>query len=177
MDALISIDWEALFIPSTSLLEVALRGTLIYLALVVLMRFMRRDAGSMSMADLLLIVLIADAAQNGMAGEYRSVTEGVALVGTIALWDRAIDTLAFRWPRFARLLEPPPLPLVRNGQLLYANLRREHISEQELMSQLRQHGVDKLATVKRAYLEPDGQISVLRVDGEKPPRPGGPPVA
>ena len=46
-------------------------------------RIFRRDAGSLSVSDLLVVVLIADAAQNGMAGEYRSLTEGAIVVGTI----------------------------------------------------------------------------------------------
>lgn len=79
----------------------------------------------------------ADAAQNGMAKEYRSVTEGVMLVAMIIGWDYALDWLGYRFPAFQRLVRPAPLPLVRNGKLLYANMRRELVTREELMTQLR----------------------------------------
>ena len=65
--------------------ELILRGTLIYWFLFLLFRFfLRRDAGSLGLADILVVVLVADAAQNGMSGEYKSVGEAMVLVGTIA---------------------------------------------------------------------------------------------
>jgi uncharacterized membrane protein YcaP (DUF421 family) len=55
----------------------------------------RRQTGGLSTPDVLLVILLADAAQNGMADQYRSVTEGVMLVGTIIFWNFAIDWLGF----------------------------------------------------------------------------------
>src|SRR5262245_11454559 len=99
MDRLFAVDWNAFLIPTHSILEMVVRGSAIYLALFAFLRFLgRRQSGTMGTADLLMIVLIADAAQNGMANEYRSVTEGVVLVGTILAWDFLIDWLSFRFP-------------------------------------------------------------------------------
>jgi uncharacterized membrane protein YcaP (DUF421 family) len=56
----------------------------------------------MGITDLLVIVLIADAAQNGMAGEYRSLTDGLLLVATIVAWSYALNWLAFRFRRGAK---------------------------------------------------------------------------
>lgn len=82
------------------------------------------------------------------------------MVGTIILWNYTLDRLAFHVPFFTRLVHP--LPLVRNGQLLQRNMRMESISEDELMSQLRQAGVDDVAKVKVAHIEGDGRISVIK---------------
>ncbi len=153
--------WHSLWFPSGSLLEIVVRGTVIYLGLILLFRFLRRDAGGLSLADLLLVVLIADASQNGMAGEYRSLTEAIVLVGTIAGWSYAIDWLSFRSPLVARLLQPAPLTLVRDGVVQRRNLRHELITMDELQSQMRLQGIDQLADVKCCYLEPDGQISII----------------
>src|SRR5690242_10067250 len=93
------IDWAQLFVPSGSLLEVVVRGTVLFLALFLLLRSVpRRQIGTIGVSDLLVIVLIADAAQNGLAGEYKSITEGVVLVGTILFWNWAIDWLDYRFP-------------------------------------------------------------------------------
>jgi len=142
--------------------ELWMRGTLIYWFLFVLFRFLlRRDSGSVGIADILVVVLIADAAQNGMAGEYKSVGEGMVLIGTIVGWNYLIDWLSFRYTWFARFAEPRVLTLIENGRVLRKNLAREMITEEELKSQLRQSGIEDPEKVKRARLEPDGHISVV----------------
>ena len=74
------IDWQEIFIPSGSLLAIFVRGTIIYLVLFATMRLLpRRTIGTMGASDVLVIVLIADAVQNGMSDEYKSVTEGLFL--------------------------------------------------------------------------------------------------
>jgi len=75
---LVDLNLRDLFLPDVSLLEIVVRGTLIYLGLFALIRFvLRREAGTVGIADLLMIVLMADAAQNGMAAEYHSLTAGL----------------------------------------------------------------------------------------------------
>ena len=87
MQGFLQIDFRSVFVPSLHLAEVVLRGTVVYLFIFVILRVLRREAGAISIADLLLVVLIADAAQNAMASEYKSITEGAVLIGTIASWD------------------------------------------------------------------------------------------
>jgi uncharacterized membrane protein YcaP (DUF421 family) len=157
------IDWQALLIPKVSLVELALRGTLMYLFLFALLRVLvRRHVGTLGLTDLLVIVLIADAAQNAMASEYRSFPEGVVLCGTIVVWSWFLDWLAYRFEWMRKILEPSPLPLIHNGRLQRRNMRQELISMEELMSHLRQHGIQNVHDVKLAYIEPDGQISIIR---------------
>ena len=157
-----TLDWQALFSFSVAPLELVVRGSAIYWFLFAVFRIvLRRDVGAIGVADILLLVLVADAAQNAMAGEYRSISDGIVLVSTIIGWNVAIDRIAFRFPAARRLLEPAALPLVRNGVVLHRNLRREYITVDELRAKLREHGVADLAEVKVAHLESDGEISVL----------------
>lgn len=163
MDWLIGMDWNAAFRPQMPLLEILLRGSLMYLGIFVLLRtILRREAGMISLPDILLIVLLADAAQNGMAGDYTSIPDGILLVSVLIFWNLVLDRLAYRFPAVERFVHPPPLPLVQNGRLLRANLQRESISHQELWSQLRAQGVEDLAEVKSAYIEADGSITLTR---------------
>jgi len=69
MGALLQIDFRSPFVPSVHLAEVVMRGTFVYLLLFTILRILRREAGTVGIADLLLVVLIADAAQNAMASE------------------------------------------------------------------------------------------------------------
>ena len=165
------IDWREMFVPTGNPLELVVRGSLMYLLILAGFRVFRRDAGSLSVSDLLVVVLIADAAQNGMAGEYKSLTEGAIVVGTIFAWNYALDWLAYRSRFVYWLLHPPPLPLVRNGQIQYRNLRSALITKDDLLSQLREQGVEDVRSVKKCFLESDGRISVIRDDPDDSSRP------
>ena len=111
-----AINWSTVFALHTNPVEIFVRGTVTYLAILLLLRFtFKRETGTTSMTDLLVLVLLADAAQNAMSGNYQSVTDGLLLVGTLVFWTIAIDALAYRFPRFRRLVQPKPLVLVRNG--------------------------------------------------------------
>jgi uncharacterized membrane protein YcaP (DUF421 family) len=156
-------DWQELFSLSVSPWELMVRGTAVYWFLVIVFRtILRRDAGSVGIADILLLVIIADAAQNAMAGEYRSITDGFVLISTIIGWNVLIDWLSYRSPKLRRLFEPDTVPLVRDGRILRRNLRREYIAEAELMAKLREQGVDDVKEVKAAYFEADGAFSVIK---------------
>jgi uncharacterized membrane protein YcaP (DUF421 family) len=161
-----TIDWHEMFVPTGSLLELVIRGSLMYLLILAGFRVFRREAGSLSVSDLLVVVLIADAAQNGMAGEYKSLTEGAIVVATIFAWDYTLDWLAHRSRFMYRVLHPPPLLLVRDGQILYRNLRSELITKADLLTQLREQGVEDLRSVKKCFLESDGKMSVIRLDAQ-----------
>jgi uncharacterized membrane protein YcaP (DUF421 family) len=167
MNMIFSVDWKAVFVPTVSIAEIILRGTVVYLILFALLRLRRREAGTLGIADLLVVVMIADAAQNAMASEYKSLTEGIVLVGTIVLWDYTLDYLSFRFPAFRRLLSPPPLPLIKDGRLLRRNMRQELITVEELKSHLREQGIEEIAAVKKCYMESDGQISVIKKDADE----------
>jgi uncharacterized membrane protein YcaP (DUF421 family) len=138
-----------------------------YLLILAGLRVFRRDAGSLSVSDLLVVVLIADAAQNGMAGEYRSITEGVVIVATIFAWNYGLDWLAYRSRVAYWLLHPPPLVLVEGGRIHWRNLRSQFITKEDLFQQLREQGVDDVRRVKRCCLESDGRMSVIREDGDE----------
>jgi uncharacterized membrane protein YcaP (DUF421 family) len=166
VDILFQIDWKSVFVPSVGILEIILRGTLIYLALFILLRVLRREAGSLGITDVLVIVLIADAAQNGMAGEYKSVTEGLVLVVTICFWDYLLDWLGHEIPAIQRLIHPAPLLLIKDGRMLRRNMRQEMITQEELISLIRQQGVESADEVKKCYLESDGGLSVIKKDSE-----------
>lgn len=166
MNTFWQIDWHSAFVPSVSIVEIILRGTLVYFFLFIVLRILRREAGAIGLSDLLVVVLIADAAQNAMASDYKSITEGVVLVGTIAFWDYFLDWLGYRFAGIQRLLRPTPLLLIRDGRIQRRNLRQEMITIEELLGQLREQGVENVEEVKKCYLEGDGRISVIKKDSK-----------
>lgn len=166
------MDWKSIFLPDIPFLEIIVRGSIMYLALFIMLRvILKRQTGTLTITDLLLITLLADASQNAIAGEYKSIPNGIVLVATIISWNYAFDWLSFRSEWFRELIEPSPLPLVKNGRMLRRNMRQELITEDELMMQLREQGLNDMAKVKEAYMESDGRISIIEDKQKRHNRP------
>lgn len=162
MDGL-RVDWVDIFAFSISPVETLIRGSAMYWLLFLLFRFVvRRDVGSMGIADILLIVIVADAAQNGMAAEGKSVADAALLVCTLVGWNLVLDRMAFHFPLVRRFADPQKIMLIRNGKKLRANMRRESITDEELEAKYRQQGVESIDEVKALYLESDGNVSVIK---------------
>ena len=164
---------SSLFEFTVSPLELIVRGTTMYWFLFFVFRFVaRRDVGAVGIGDILLLVIIADAAQNAMSGEYQSIADGMVLVSTLVGWNLALDWATYSIPAVRRVLEPSPLPLVVRGKINRRNLRRELITHEELLAKLREKGVEHLEQVKLACMESDGEISVLQEDSGSGPGAG-----
>lgn len=164
-----AVNWRELFVPSTPIAELVVRGSLVYLVLFWVLRLIpTRQLGMLGITDLLVVVLFAEAAQNAMATNYTSITEGTLLVGTVIFWSQLLNWLAYRFPPFQHFLNPPPLLLVKNGRSVERHMQQQLITEEELMSQLRQQGVELITDVKRAYIEADGRISVITYEAKTP---------
>ncbi|KAA2211645.1 DUF421 domain-containing protein [Teichococcus oryzae] len=159
---LVPADWSSIFVPEGALLEHLARGTILYFGILVLMRIMpRRSGGELAAMDLVFVVLIADAAAEGMGG-HTSIPDGLLLVVVFMAWNYLINILSYRLPFFEWLVSAPPLQVVRDGKLLRRNMRREFLTEEELMTYLRKDGVSGIGEVKAAYVEGDGKITATR---------------
>lgn len=162
------MDFSNVFGLHVSPFELVVRGTLIYWFLFLLFRFLRRDSSGVGVADILLVVLVADASQNGMSGAYESVPEACILVTTLIGWNYLFDWAGFHFEWFRRFSQPPPLLLVHRGRVVRRNLRKEFVTREELEGELRKHGVTELAQVRAAYMESDGEFSVLTYEPSNP---------
>lgn len=158
-----NVQWDEITSFSVSPLEIILRGTLIYLFLFIFFRFvLRRDTGNVGVGDFLLVVIVADASQNGMSGDSDTVPDAVLLVLTLMAWNYLIDIASYYSSTLRKLLEPRPLPLVENGKLLRKNMRKEFVTLEEIQAKLRENDIATLTQVERMTMESDGEISVLK---------------
>lgn len=174
MDYLLKVDWADTFAPQLSLPEVLIRGTVIYFALLGLLRVLPKwEAGTGSIASMLFAIMIGDLAADGVKGRAESLTDILLMVSTVAMWVTVVDWLSYRSRWFRFLAQDSPTCLIRDGLLLRDNLRRETMSEEDLKAQLRRKDVDDIAHVREAYLEPDGSISVVKKEDHHEARTAG----
>lgn len=162
------LDWAQILSPSVALVELVVRGTLVFLGLMLLFRLLgQREAGGLGLTDLLVVVLVVDAASAGLTGDTDTLGDGFVLVLTILFWSVVLDAVSYRWPRLGKILKARPKPLIEDGRLNRRIMRRELMTDVEVYAQLRLHGIERLDQVHRAYLEPNGMISIVPVESEE----------
>lgn len=159
-------DWQSIFIPAVPLTESVVRGTVTFFVLLALIRIVgQRESGGLGLTDVLIIVLVAEAAAPALYPVQATLTDGiVVVVATVLFWSVSVDAIAYRFPGFARLAKARPKALIADGKLNTHVMRREFMSRAEVYSHLRLHGIEDINRVRRAYLEPNGMISVLTHD-------------
>jgi uncharacterized membrane protein YcaP (DUF421 family) len=158
-------------------MDIVLRATVIFVALYLLVRLMgKRELGQMTPFELIVLVVIGDLIQQGVTQNDFSLTAAIIAISTIAFLALAMSWASYLWPRAERLLEGEPRVIVRDGELLTANLRRNRLTRSEIESEMRLSGIAHMADVRWAILEPRGKISFIeRGDGageeQPPPQP------
>lgn len=158
----LGVDWQPVMAPDLSLVESFVRGTVIYFAVFMIMRgTLRRTAGELTMLDFIFVLLVANGAADSMVGGSISIANGLALILTIVFWNYALNTLSWYLPALQRWTMPPPLQVVRDGNLIRRNMRKEFLTEDELMAKLREDGIEHVSDVKAAYIEGDGNVSII----------------
>ena len=155
--------------PLAILLNVALRTTIVYGALLLGLRISgARQLGQMSTFDLVLLLIIANAVQNAMVGPDTSLAGGLVAAAVLIGWHFVIDRLRRRSRGVARWLSGEGVMLINHGVVLEEHTRRAGVSRDDLLQALREHGVPNVGDVRLAVLEPDGAISVIRNDDLAP---------
>jgi uncharacterized membrane protein YcaP (DUF421 family) len=153
---------SAMFEMGTAAWAIAVRTALVYLAVFIGLRIAgKRQLGQMTVFDLVVILLIANAVQNAMTGPDFSVQGGILAALVLVILNRVVALLRLRGGLWGRFIEGTPTVLVEDGDLIEPHLRREGLEKPELEMVVREHGIDSLHDVKLAVLETDGSISIV----------------
>jgi uncharacterized membrane protein YcaP (DUF421 family) len=154
---------HAIFDMGISLGEKLIRALLIYLFLLFALRVLgKRELAQQDTLDFLVLLLVANAVQNGIIGSDNSVTG--AVVGALALFaiNWSFKALAYRFPWADRLFEGSPSYLIKDGRFVPGTMRREQVSRPALRAIARRQGFDSLDEIGTAILETDGSITFAR---------------
>ncbi len=141
--------------------ELILRGVVVYLALLIVLRlFGKREVGQFTLYDLVFILLVANALQPAITGPDTSLAGGMILIVSLVLTNYAVGRLA-DVPRLHRFFVAPPALIYSDGRYMWRTMRREGVQQQEVEMAAREHGISDMKEVKSAVLEEDGSISIV----------------
>jgi uncharacterized membrane protein YcaP (DUF421 family) len=144
-------------------MDLVLRATALYIFVVLVMRIIgRRELSTLSPVDLVLLIVLGDAVQQGLTQDDYSVTGAMTVVTTIAVLQVIASYVAFRSRRMKKLLEGEPIVLIESGKLIERNLRRERLRPEDVAEQMRQEGIGNFAEVRWGILESNGQFSFIK---------------
>jgi len=144
-------------------MDIALRALFLYAFVVFVMRVLgRRELSSLSAVDLVLLIVLGDAIQQGLTQDDYSVTGAVIAVATIGAVQVASSYLTFRSKRARKVIEGEPIVVIQDGGLLEKNLKRERLTADDLAEEMRMQQVASFDEVAWGILEANGQITFIQ---------------
>jgi len=144
-------------------MDLVLRASAIFVFLFVLTRIIgKRELSSLQPFDLILLIILGDALQQGLTQDDYSVTGAVLVVGTIAVLQVVVSWLSYRFPRARPFIEGEPVIVLQDGEVVERNLKRERLTLEEIAEEARRNQIAHLSDVRFAILETNGQISFIK---------------
>jgi uncharacterized membrane protein YcaP (DUF421 family) len=143
-------------------MDLALRATFLFFFVFLLTRIIgKRELSSLEPFDLILLIVMGDAIQQGLTQDDYSVTGAVIVVGTFAMLQVLLSFLSYKFPRLRPALDGEPVVIVQDGKPIEKNLKRERLTIEELLVEARHQQVSSLEDIQWAVLETSGKISVI----------------
>src|ERR1043165_8738949 len=144
-------------------MDLVLRAIVVFAFVLLLTRVIgKRELSSLQPFDLILLIVLGDALQQGLTQDDYSLTGAVLVVGTIAVLQVAVSWISYRFPRTRAVLEGEPLIIVQDGEVIDRNLKRERLTVEEIAEEARKQQIAHLSDVKYAILETSGTISFIK---------------
>lgn len=143
-------------------MDLVLRAAAVFVFLFVLTRVIgKRELGKLQPFDLMLLIVLGDALQQGMTQDDYSVTGALLIVGTFAVLQVSVSWVGYRFPRARPVLEGEPIIVLQDGEVVERNLKRERLTIDDITEGARKQGIAHLDDVDYAILETDGTLSFL----------------
>ena len=144
-------------------MDLVLRAVFVFAFMLLLTRIIgKRELSSLQPFDLILLIVLGDALQQGLTQDDYSLTGAVLVVGTIAVLQVSVSWLSYRFPRTRPVLEGEPVVIVQDGKVIERNLKRERLTLEEVREAARKQQIAHLAEIRFAILETDGEISFIK---------------
>ena len=147
-------------------MDIVLRASVTFAALYLLLRLLgKREIGQLTPFELVVIVVMGDLVQQGVTHNDFSLTGSILAIATFAFWALVMSWATYLSPKLETLLDGRPQVIIRDGELIEANLRRDRITRAEVEAEMRLAGIAHMNQVAWAILETQGKSSFIRKDG------------
>jgi uncharacterized membrane protein YcaP (DUF421 family) len=157
---------QSMFHMPVPILEKILRPMIVYLALIGFLRmFGKRELAQLNPFDLVVLLSLSNTVQNSMIGDDNSVSGGIVGAFSLLTINWLLTRVLFNLPKLNRTLQGRATTLIVNGVVDYEALRRESLTEAELLSVLHKQSFDTFDEVRRCVLEPNG---TFYIEAQKP---------
>jgi uncharacterized membrane protein YcaP (DUF421 family) len=144
-------------------MDLVARAIFVFFFLLVLTRVIgKRELSSLQPFDLILLIILGDAVQQGLTQDDYSLTGVVLVVGTIAVLQVGVSWLTYRYPRMRPVIDGDPVIILQDGEPIERNLKRERLTVEEIAEEARKQSIAHLSEVRFAVLETSGQISFIK---------------
>lgn len=151
-------------------MDIVLRATAMFFAVFLLLRLLgKRELGQMAPFEVVVLVVMGDLIQQGITHNDFSITGATLAISTFAFWGLVLGWIAYVSPRFKKVLEGEPRVIIRDGELLENNLRRDRMTRGEVESEMRLAGIGSMRDVAWGILEPQGKISFIKREPDDDP--------
>lgn len=152
-------------------MDIVLRATVMFFILFLLIRLLgKRELGQMTPFEFVVLVVLGDLIQQGVTHNDFSLTGATLAICTFAFWALVLSWTAYLFPRAKDLLEGTPRVIVRDGEIVQENLRRDRLTRDEIFSEMRLAGIGRMSEVAWAILEPQGKMSFIKKGGQSSPQ-------
>ncbi len=150
-------------------MDIIVRASLMFFIMYLLLRLLgKRELSQVTPFELVLLIVMGDLVQQGITHNDLSMTGAALAISTIAFWALALSWITYLSPRAERMLEGVPRVLIKDGELVEANMRRDRITRPEVEIEMRLAGIASITDVAWAILEPNGKISFIAKKAEEP---------
>jgi uncharacterized membrane protein YcaP (DUF421 family) len=150
-----------MLVPEISVLELVVRGIVVYLVLFALLRFIgKKHVGELSPFDLVVLLIISETVDGSLIGEDHSLTGGLISAATLVLVVQIVGYLTWRFRSVEKFIEGVPRVLIRHGEVQHAALDQERVTLSELIEAMRREGHSSVTNIRFAILETDGSITM-----------------
>jgi uncharacterized membrane protein YcaP (DUF421 family) len=143
--------------------EIVLRSVAIYLFLLVVVRLTgKRSLAQITPFDLVLVLIISEATQQGLIGDDYSLSRALLVILTLVLMDIGFSLAKQRSRRLDTWLEGKPVILVEHGRPIEEHLRKSRVDVADVLESAREmRGLVRLDQIRYAVLERSGFISII----------------
>ena len=147
-------------------MDIVMRATVMFFILFLLIRLLgKRELGQMTPFEFVVLVVLGDLIQQGVTHNDFSLTGATLAISTFAFWALILSWTTYLFPRAKDLLDGAPRVVVRDGEIVSENLRRDRLTRDEILSKMRLAGIGRMSDVAWAILEPQGKMSFIKKDG------------